>query len=134
MRFTYPLKTRYSETAQDGIVHHSSFVVYLEVARCAFFEKIGCDINKLEKKGIFSPVVNLSVEYKKPLYSLEEIEVTIFVEKVSKVRFHLGYQVFRKNVLVAKATSTHCFVDSSFKPIPLFKEILASLQTFPPSL
>ncbi len=124
-----PILTRYSETAQDGIIHHSSYVIYLEVARIEFFKGIGCDINALEKRKIFCPVVDLSLKFIKPLYSLEKIEVAIEIESSSKVRFSLKYQILRDNECVASATSSHCFVNEHFKPIAIPQEYFNQLTT-----
>lgn len=125
MIFSWPIRTRYSETGQDGIIHHSSYVVYLEVARLEFFRSIGCDINALEKEKIFCPVVDLFLKYQKPLHSLEDILVFVKVERFSKVRFALGYQILRKDEVVAVAATTHCFVNESFKPIAIPDTVLA---------
>ncbi len=128
MSFNYFLQTRYAETAQDKIIHHSSFVTYLEVARCAFFHKIGYDIKEIEKKQIFCPTVDLFIKYQKPLYSLEEIQITISTENLTKVRFSLNYSLFRNIACIAQAKTTHCFVNSSFKPLPLPKKMIESLK------
>ncbi|MBY0528631.1 MAG: acyl-CoA thioesterase [Rhabdochlamydiaceae bacterium] len=117
--FNVKLRTRYSETGQDGIIHHSAYVIYLEEARVEFFKSIGCDINVLEKEEIFCPVVDLSMKYLKPLYSLQEIVVQVSVLSSSKVRFVLEYQIFREGSCVATGTTSHCFTNGAFKPIPI---------------
>jgi len=128
MTFQHNIRTRYVETGQDGIIHHSSFVVYLEVARIEFFKSIGCDINRLEQKKIFCPVIDLTVQYLKPLRSLEDIVVSISVGSYSKVRFSLNYEVLKDGVKVATATVSHCILNEMFKPIPLPEEFLISFK------
>ncbi len=128
MTFKHEIRTRYSETGQDGIIHHSSFVVYLEVARLEFFKGLGCDINELEKKKLFCPVVDLSLKFLKPLYSLEDIVVQISVEAFSKVRFSLSYQILREETCAAMGTVSHCFLNESFKPIPIPQAVLEQLR------
>jgi len=125
--YKHTIRTRYSETGQDGIIHHSSFVIYLEVARLEFFKQLGCDINELEKKKIFCPVVDLSLNYLKPLRSLEDIIIQISVETFSKVRFSLSYQVLKEELCVATGSVSHCFLNESFKPIPIPQEVLNHL-------
>lgn len=119
MSYQHVIKTRYSETAQDGIIHHSSFIVYLEIARIEYFKTIGCDINEIEKEGNISPVVDLSIRYLKPLKSLEEIAVKVVSKNVSRVRFQLEYEISRGSDIVATAISTHCFLNSNFQPIAI---------------
>lgn len=128
MTFKHLIRTRYSETGQDGIIHHSSSVIYLEVARIEFFKEIGCDINKLEQEKTYCPVIDLSLKYLKPLYSIENILVEVSVKVVSKVRFTLSYKIYREETLVVIGTTSHCFVNEIFKPIAIPSEILQSLQ------
>lgn len=130
MHFEYKTQTRYSDTAQDGIVHHSSFVIYLEEARLAFFKSAGLDINAIEKRKVLVPVVDLSVKYLKPLRSLEEIFVQVSVDTFSKVRFSLSYQIFKGDLLTATAVVSHCLLNEAFKPIPIPKEFLLHLEKF----
>lgn len=119
MIFKYLLQTRYSETAQDGIIHHSSYIPYLEEARIAYFKSLGYAINHLEKEKKFCIVVDLSVKYIKPLYSGEEVEVHVRIESSSKVRFRLNYKIYRGKECVTTASTSHCFLNDRFKPIPL---------------
>ncbi len=115
--------TRYADTAQDGIIHHPSYVVYLEEARIAFFRSLGCDVNELEKAKKFCIVTELSVKYLKSLHSGEEIEVHVSLDSCSKVRFQLKYEIFRQKERMTTATTTHCFLNEDFKPIPILNEI-----------
>jgi len=119
MAFEYPIKTRYVETAQDGIIHHSSYVVYLEIARIEYFHSKGFDINEMERQGILCPAVELSLRYIKPLRSLEDIIVRVSVHTCSKVRFQILHEIFRSGEKVAYGITTHCFINSSFKPIKI---------------
>lgn len=129
MRFRHTLTTRYSETAQDGIIHHSSYIVYLEVARIAFLKSLGYDINTVEKNSMLCPVVDLSIHYIKPLYSLTEINIEVFIESHTKVRFTLGYRLLLGETLIATASTSNCFISSTFKPLPIPKDLLNKFST-----
>lgn len=128
MNFKIPIRTRYSETGQDGIIHHSSYVIYFEVARIEFLKTLGCDINEFEKRKILCPVIDLSIKYLSPLRSIEDIFVHVSVESHTKVRFCLSYQIFRGDTLIATANISNCFLNDSFKPIPIPKEVLEHLM------
>ena len=93
-----------------------------------FFRSIGCDINEIEKKGMFCPVIDLSLKYLKPLHSLEDIVVAISVGDFSKVRFCLNYQILRDEICVATAVVAHCFLNESFKPIPIPQAVLEQFE------
>lgn len=89
------------------------------MARIEFLKELGCDINELEKKRVLCPVIDLSIKYVKPLYSLEDIDVQVSLAAFTKVRFSLGYQILRGETCVAMGTVSHCFLNESFKPIPI---------------
>lgn len=126
--FKHSIRTRYAETGQDGIIHHSAYVIYLEVARMEFLKTIGCDITALEKQAIFCPVIDLSLRYMKPLYSLEDIDVLVAMESFSKVRFRLNYQIVRHESQIAEGSVAHCFTNSVLKPIPIPDEFLTQFR------
>ena len=50
----------------------------------------------------------------------------------SKMRFELSYQILKEGIISAKASTSECFLNELFKPIPLpvdFLEILKKCQT-----
>ena len=59
--FTLPLHVRYGETDQMGVVHHASFISYLEEARTRFMEARGQSYAELERAGVGLPVRSLSI-------------------------------------------------------------------------
>lgn len=124
MLFEHKIHTRYVETAQDGIIHHSSFIIYLEEARIAYLQKLGFDINDLEKKKFLYPITDLSIKYIKPLYSLEDITLQVFLESFSKARFTFHYKILRQEALCATASTTECILNELFKPSPLPSDLI----------
>lgn len=127
MNYTYKLTTRYTDTAQDGIIHHSSYIIYLEEARIYFLKNFGIDINEYEQNKMLAPVTELSIKYLKPLRSLQEISVVVSVKEFTKVRFYLDYTIYNNEQIVTKATSSHCFLNEFFKPIALPKLLYSKL-------
>ena len=128
MAISLRLKTRYVETAQDGIIHHSSYVIYYETARIEYLASKGYDIHDMESKSILCPVVSMQAYYLKPLRSLEEIEVRVSVHSYSKVRFEILHEIFKEGQKMAYAISSHCFINANFKPLPIPKELIDSFR------
>ncbi|MCX6988887.1 MAG: thioesterase family protein [Chlamydiae bacterium] len=128
MVFAYRLTTRYVETAQDGIIHHSSYIIYYEAARIAYLSSLGFDINNMEQEMILCPVVSLEAHYIKPLRSLEDIVVEVEVDSFSKVRFRIAHQIYRRGEKIAYAISSHCFINNEFKPIPIPAQLIVSFN------
>ena len=128
MVFSLPIKTRYVETAQDGIIHHSSYVIYYETARIEFLKHKGFDINEMERKSILCPVVSLDAHYLKPLRSLEDIRVRVSVHSSSRVRFQIMHEIFKGEEKMAFAITTHCFINAAVRPISIPTELLQSFR------
>ena len=54
---------RYAETDKMGIVHHSVYPVWYEVARTEGIKKIGISYSEMEKLGIMTPLSELNCKY-----------------------------------------------------------------------
>lgn len=88
-----------------------------------FLSEIGYPMTVLESTGITSPVVSVNCEYKHTTTYSDEIEIEVCVTGYTGVRLTLAYTMTDKanDVLVATATSVHCFINQDGKPIPLKK-------------
>ena len=56
----YEHHTKYHETDQQGIIHHSNFIKWMEDARMNLMEQIGLSYKQMEKMEINSPIVSQS--------------------------------------------------------------------------
>ena len=57
------LTVRYSETDRMGIVHHSRYYPWFEIARGDFIKQIGLKYSELEAKGIMMPLIETGAKY-----------------------------------------------------------------------
>lgn len=56
----YVHTVQYYETDKMGITHHSNYIRWMEEARTAFLAEKGWPYDRLEKDGVFSPVVSVN--------------------------------------------------------------------------
>ena len=61
---TTRLRVRFKETDQMGVVHHSEYPVWLEVARIEWLRERGLSYRELEDSGISLAVSELAVTYR----------------------------------------------------------------------
>lgn len=117
-------KVQYYETDMMGIVHHSNYIKWMEEIRTAHLESIGLPYQDFEAKGIMSPVVNISVDYKAPCTYGDEIVIEMTVPKYTGVQTVCNYVMKNKKTgeVVVEATSRHCFVKDG-KVISLKREV-----------
>lgn len=122
--YIYRRKAQYHETDQMGIIHHSNYVKWMEEARVAFLDHVGLGYGKVEKLGIVSPVVGISVEYKRPVQFGDEIEIRLEVQKYNGVALELDYEFYNltRDEICTKAFSRHGFLKDN-KLVSLKREL-----------
>jgi acyl-CoA thioester hydrolase len=110
--FTYGRKAQYHETDQMGVIHHASYVKWMEEARVAFLDTLGCGYEAIEQSGVVVPVIGISVEYKRPVRFAESFEVEVRVERYNGRILELGYTIrnLTAGTLCTLAASKHCFL------------------------
>lgn len=131
--YTFRRKVAYHETDKMGITHHSNYVKYLEEARCAYLDTLGCPFQILESRGVVSPVVSISLDYHHPSTFGDVLLIDVAVTKYTGVRMEVVYKITQAidGTLVATATSGHCFltngkVTSLKKTCPDIHDLLLS--------
>ena len=75
--YTYYRKAQYHETDQMGIIHHSNYVKWMEEARIGYMSRMGFSYKKVEELGVISPVVEISVAYRKQVFFDDEIRIRV---------------------------------------------------------
>ena len=50
-----PVRVRYAETDQMGVVYHANYLVWFEVGRVEFIRQVGLDYAAMERSGALSP-------------------------------------------------------------------------------
>ncbi len=123
------LTVRYAETDQMGIVHHSRYFVWLEMARTDYIKSLGMSYDAMEKAGVMLPVTGVSCKYRLPAKYDDNIVVTVKITRLTPARIEFEYFLTRKGEeeILATGTSSHGFVDSqTFKPLN-FKRAMPEL-------
>ncbi|MGN8913845.1 acyl-CoA thioesterase [Anaerofustis butyriciformans] len=108
----YEHKAEYYETDQMGIIHHSNYIRWYESARIYFMDNLGISYKKMEEKGIISPVLSVSSEYKNMVYFDDVVLVNVKIKKYNGIRLELEYTLTNKETgeIVNTGSSKHCFL------------------------
>ncbi len=122
--YTYYRKAQYHETDQMGIIHHSNYVKWMEEARIGYMEQIGFSYKKVEEMGVISPVVEISVTYKKQVFFDDDIQIRVSIRKYNGISLEFNYEFFNttRNEICTVAYSRHCFLKDG-KLISVKKEL-----------
>ncbi len=125
MPFSVEFRVRYAETDQMGVVHHSIYFVWFEHFRTEYFIKVGFPYSKLEKKGIYFPVVESGCKYISSATYDGMINVKGYFESPKGVRVRLNYIVEQSGKKIAEGYTLHASLDRDGKPSRIPKELLS---------
>ncbi len=115
---------RYAETDKMGIVHHSVYPIWYEVARTEAIKKIGMTYSELEEKGIMTPLVELNCKYILPAQYEDVLKIEVKIAKVTPARIVFDYQVWKNGIdhPINKGSTVHAWVGKDLKPMNLRKQ------------
>ena len=131
--FTTQIRVEYHHTDQMGIVHHSNYIKFFEVARTEWLRAIGLTYAEMERRGVMMPIVEVNVKYRQPAYYDELISVTAMVEELPMARMVFKYEIHGDDGRdIASGSTTLGFIDSTTRrpqraPIWLM-EVLKALE------
>lgn len=117
------IQVRYAETDAMGIVHHSRYFVWLELARIEWLKTLGINYKEMEQQGYFIPVVQVDLQYKLPTFFDDRLKIVLYPpQDCERARFTLQYSIFREDLCVAKGFTVHAFLNAQRRLIkpPLF--------------
>jgi acyl-CoA thioester hydrolase len=120
MQNRYCFKIAYADTDQMGVMYHGTYFRYFENARHDMLAGYGIDYADLEQSGIIMPVISATIEYYKPVFFGQTIEIETVVRSVKGVR--IVFEGVMKNgngEMVCESTVTLAFVNKeTLKPCP----------------
>src|SRR5438045_9080803 len=89
----HTFRVRYAETDAMGIVHHGSYVDWMEMGRTEFMRAFSFTYRQLEEMGVLLPVLEINVRYKAAAVYDDELRITTWVEELTRVRVKLAYKI-----------------------------------------
>jgi len=107
------LRVRYAETDKMGVVYYGNYAQYLEQGRTEWLRDIGFSYKWMEDNGIHLPVVNLTIDYKKPAHYDDILKITTILKKTPTFKIEFYYEIHnQEGQLLAEASTTLVFVNS----------------------
>jgi acyl-CoA thioester hydrolase len=116
--FSTEVRVRFAETDAQGIAHHASFVVYLEVARVAYLQEYAGGYQAIRDRGIEALTTEVSLKYHRAAYFDERLTVWTRCTGVRGARFRYQYRIERDGELVVEGHTSHATVDrETYRPV-----------------
>ena len=121
------LRVRYAETDQMGIAYYANYLVWFEVGRSEFCRQRAFSYAALEDLGYKLVVTEVQCRYRNAARYDDLITVQTRLKALDKRIITFGYEIVRKDELIAEGETRHLCVDAAGKPKSLPKEFLTRL-------
>ena len=125
------LRVHYQDTDQMAVAHHANYVGWLEIGRTEMMRSAGIAYSDMEKLGLLLPVVDMSIQYRRPAHYDDSLVVFTRVASFSAVRLEFEYEVRRieeapnpssdigitpYGELLTSGTTMHMWINREWKP------------------
>jgi len=110
-----PIRVRYAETDQMGVVYHGNFFPYFESSRAESIRQLGFTYADLEKMGVIMPIIEVQCKYLRPAKYDNLLTVKTILRELPvhhKIEFHHEV-VNEENELLAVAKIIIYFMEAN---------------------
>jgi acyl-CoA thioester hydrolase len=117
--FPHEIRVRFAETDAMGIVHHASYLPYLEEARVAYLRAVGHPYHELRDEGVDFAVLELSARYIRPLHFDDVVSVHLKVAQATRTTMQIAYLLTVDDEVHSTAVTVHGCVNHAGRPVRL---------------
>jgi len=114
--FAHNIRVRFAETDAMGIVHHASYLPYLEEARVAYLRSIDHDYVSLRAAGVNFAVIEVALKYVQPCYFDDVITVHLRLGSRTRATFQMAYLLTVAGATRLTGVTAHGCVDANGRP------------------
>ena len=109
------LNIRFSDLDPMGVVWHGNYVKYFEDGRETFGLRYGLSYFEFERQGVFAPVVEIDIRYKKPIRFGDNVVLKTMYQKscAAKILFEYEIKNAKTNEILTMAKSIQVFVNKN---------------------
>jgi acyl-CoA thioester hydrolase len=122
------LRVRFFETDLMGIVHHATYLTYVEAGRVEYLRRRGADYRALMERGFHMPVVEALLRYRRTARFDDELVVEARLGALTRVTVRFDYTVLREGHLIVEGHTLLACVDEAHKPRRIPADIVDLLR------
>ena len=124
------IRVYYEDTDASGRVYHANYLKYLERGRSNLIYQSKYNHQELLKKfNIIFVVKSLNINYLKPAFFEDIIEVQTSLNLLSRVKLNFNQKIIRNNELLAEAEVIVIPINTKGKIIKLNEDLYSFLKT-----
>jgi len=136
--FLHPLRVRYQETDQMGVVYHANYLNWFEIGRTEWVRQAGIAYKDMEARGLLLPVTDVEASFKQPASYDEWVTVCTRVAEMTSVRVRFESRVIGGDLterfgssfageeppgtVLVQGGTRHVWVNKEWKPVRFAKE------------
>lgn len=117
LQTTIKLRVRYAETDRMGFAYHGNYATWFEMARVQMMDEIGYPYREMEEHGFRLPVLEINIQYRKPVTFDDRVTVEATMKDRPSLRLHINYRVLCRGEVTADGLSRHAFINSNGQPV-----------------
>lgn len=133
----YIRKANYYETDQMGIIHHSNYIRWFEVARTDYMDQLGFGYDKAMEAGIDFMLLNVQCSYKSMVRFNDIVKIIPSISQLSPSRMTITYQIInvKSEELCCIGSTSHCYFDNAKqRPVSLKRRLNGLYSLFESSI
>ena len=129
--FFHKLKVYYEDTDAGGIVYYANYLKFLERARTEALVTLGFNNKKIKEDfGSLIIVKSCNIEYKRPSYLEDELNIRSFVKSITKTSFFMNQFISRREDMIVEAKIHLVFVNNEGKPMKIPGTLFQDLKPY----
>lgn len=120
------VEVRYAETDQMGVVHHSNYLVWFELARTRLCADSGTTYAEIEELGYYLMVTGAHLQYRGGARYGQTVKVRCWLDRLASRVVHFAYEArhggellvtgVTEHVWVSRSTGKHCRIPDAVRP------------------
>ena len=118
------IRVRYAECDRMGVVHHSRYFEYFEMARTELLRANGVRYRDLEDRGVLFVVAKMACRFHRPAAYDDLLKLEVRTARQTRARIDHEYKVYREGLLLCEASTTLACVNREGQIIPIPEDML----------
>jgi len=112
---THPIRVRYSECDQQGIVFNANYLVYFDVADTELLRHAVGSYGELVERGIDMVVAETSLRFLRPAQFDDELDLEISLTALGTTSKTSRLRILRDGELLVEGSMRHVFINPETK-------------------
>jgi acyl-CoA thioester hydrolase len=123
-----PIRVRYADTDQMGVVYYGTYPVYFEMARSEYMREKGFTYKEFEALGYYLVVVDLAARYYDNATYDDLLTVKTTMPELKSRSLTFRYEVYKDDTLLVTGHTKHFCINREKKTVAIPGHLLNILK------